>query len=94
MIISDSHGASGKSKTSKHSKRGRKKKSVSIKVAEDKNKVKDSLLNNFNPNYLFDYLVSPIKSDSEIGTFHTQNLSIVEYIEIIETLYEYYIEFR
>lgn len=85
MVISDSHGVSGKSKTSKHSKRGRKKKSVSIKVAEDKSKIKDSLLNNFNPNYLFDYLVSPIKSDSEIGIFQTQYLSIVEYVVIIET---------
>lgn len=29
--------------------------------------MKETNLNNFNPNYLFDYLISPIKADSEIG---------------------------
>lgn len=55
-----------KSKYSKSTKRGRKKKRES-KVTMGAPKEKEVTENHFNPNYLFDYLVSPIKVDYEFG---------------------------
>jgi hypothetical protein len=57
-----------KSKYSKSTKRGRKKKEK-VKTVEEPPKQRDSNENQFNPNYLFDYLISPLKVDYEFGIF-------------------------
>ena len=47
-------------------KRGRKKK-VATKPQEEKAPEQETSENQFNPNYLFDYLISPLKVDYEFG---------------------------
>ena len=57
----------GKQKSMKSNKRGRKKKNTVVKVKEDDGSESETNGHQFNPHYLFDYLVSPLKSDYEFG---------------------------
>ena len=60
-------GAQTKTKTK--SKKNKKKKNNTKEEIENGSIEKESLGQQFNPNYMFDYLVSPLKSDMEFGIF-------------------------